>query len=70
MKKSYLLIMCVALFFIQCKRKTELIVASEKTVAIKLDVGDSKVNVNPNSGAVLFEDGDEIIVSNNGRYIG
>lgn len=70
MKKSYLLIMCVALFFIQCKRKTELIVASEKTVAIKLDVGGSKVNVNPNSGAVLFEDGDEIIVSNNGRYIG
>ena len=54
----------------QCK-KYDTIMYDSNSVKITLDVaGDVKLGVNPETGAVTFEDGDEIIVANNGLFIG
>ncbi|MBQ6084401.1 MAG: hypothetical protein IJK92_08650 [Bacteroidales bacterium] len=73
MKKFYLLIVCVALAFTQCKKKTEVIATAAdagETVEIALNVGGQRIDVNTSTGGVSFEEGDEVIVVNNGKYIG
>lgn len=59
------------LFMTQCKKHDTLFVQDKHHVAITLAVtGESKIDVNTATGAVTFVDGDEIIVANNGTYIG
>ena len=56
----------------QCKKKTETIesVGGGKVVHITVRVGGSKHIVFPNTGAVVYGDGDVIYVGNNGHYVG
>ena len=62
----------VFLGLVQCRKKpNEVIPYNNKEVRITLKVdGGAKTNVNPVTGDVTFEDGDEIIVANNGVYVG
>ena len=54
----------------QCKKNQAAAYYSDE-VRIELRVGDgAKTNVNPVTGEVNFEDGDDIIVANNGKYVG
>lgn len=55
----------------QCKKNDrDVIPYNNKAYNIKLDVGNSKTDVNTVNGKVTFEDGDEIVVANNGKYVG
>ena len=72
-KKRRTALMLLALCCLtQCKKNvTEVIPYQKKAVTITLDAGGgTKTNVNPLTGAVDFVDGDEIIVANNGVYVG
>ena len=56
---------------VQCKKNVDVIHYNKKAVQITLDAGGgAKTNVDPATGEVLFVDGDEIIVANNGAYVG
>lgn len=55
----------------QCKK--EQVTPSENNgvnITLKVDGGSEKLNVFPSTGAVVFTDGDEIYVGNNGKYVG
>ena len=55
----------------QCKKNDrDVIPYNNKAYNIKLDVGNTKTDVNTVNGKVTFEDGDEIVVANNGKYVG
>ena len=74
LKKRRIITVVAALVIVlgttQCKKK-EVIPYSKKAYNITLDVGDgARTNVNPLNGTVSFEDGDMIIVANNGCYVG
>lgn len=72
MKRFSIIILAAALLFgmAQCK-KQETPNADSKWVHITMKVGDGdKYNIYPNSGAVVYTDGDTIYVGNNGKYIG
>ena len=67
-------IMALALVLVlsQCKKNEQLTPTSEGVV-ITLEVkgnNEAKVNVNPNTGTVDFENNDQIIVASNGKYVG
>lgn len=67
---SFILVALI-LGFTQCKKnKTEVIPYNNKAFNITLDVGGAKTNVIPETGEVLFDEGDEILVANNGVYVG
>lgn len=54
-----------------CKKRAMTPSYVQDFVSITLDVGSTtKIDVNTVNGAVTFVDGDEIIVANNGKYIG
>lgn len=55
----------------QCKK--EQVTPSENNgvnITLKVDGGSEKLNVYPATGAVIFTEGDEIYVGNNGKYVG
>lgn len=65
------IVVALVLGFTQCRKKTtEVIPYNNKAFNITLDVGGAKTNVIPETGEVLFERGDEILVANNGVYVG
>lgn len=74
MKRVITIIMAFALVcgMSQCKKNIEEITPYyNKVVNITLDAsGGAKTNVNPVTGEVTFEDGDEILVGNDGMYVG
>lgn len=74
MKKISVTIFVVALTLglVQCRKGFEEVIPyNNKAANIILDVGDgSKTDVNPLTGKVTFVDGDEIIVANDGVYVG
>lgn len=60
----------LALIFTQCKKGNDTNPTTER-VKITLSVDDgSKVNVNPGTGTVTFQDGDVIYVGSGGNYVG
>ena len=62
--------LALALGFAQCKKSTDTDPTTEG-VKITLSVDDgSKVNVNPGTGTVTFQDGDVIYVGSGGNYVG
>jgi len=67
-----LMIMALALVATQCKKPDQDIIHYDSmAVNIKLRTDDgAKTIVNPDTGSVDYEDGDEIIVANNGRFVG
>lgn len=75
MKKIYIIIAAVSLFFgmAQCK-KTEQIIpeGADNTVNIMLaaTMGGSRLDVNTETGAVKFTEGDVIYVVSSGKYVG
>lgn len=72
-KRALTLMTLVALMLVmtQCKKNHNVAPNDKRYVNIILNVsGGSKVDVNPTNGMVTFEDNDEIIVANNGKYIG
>ena len=72
MKRLIINIMMTALMLgtTQCKRDGKEITPNNNSVNITLDVGGVKNDVNPETGVVSFEDGDEILVANDGVYVG
>jgi hypothetical protein len=72
-RKRTMMMIIVAVFMIgmtQCKKRPEMKSVSDR-VNIRLTVnGNSKIDVNPINGAVTFDNGDEIVVVNGGRYLG
>ena len=72
-KRTFLLFMLAItiLGITGCKKRRVTDNYVQKFVNITLDVGScAKIDVNTINGAVTFVDGDEIIVANNGKYIG
>ena len=71
MKKLFAIIVASAMVLgmAQCKKK-EVIPYNNKAYIITLNVDGSRTHVNPLTGSVTFEDGDEIIVANSGKYVG
>ena len=70
-RRPLLMLLLVLCSLTQCKKNvTEVIPYQRKAVAITLEAGGTKTNVNPVTGAVDFVDGDEIVVANNGVYVG
>ena len=68
---NVVVVVSLLLCMTQCKKQKEMFLCDQKCVNITLDVSeDVKADVNLESGAVTFVDGDEIIVANNGIYIG
>lgn len=68
---TMLLFAVVMLVMTQCKKPNIAEVADNKCVRITLNVGgNTKADVNPINGVVEFVDGDEIIVANNGVFVG
>lgn len=62
--------LALALGFAQCKKSTDTDPTTEG-VKITLSVDDgSKVDVNPGTGTVTFQDGDVIYVGSGGNYVG
>lgn len=74
MKRISVAILTVALTLgmVQCRKGLEEVISyNNKAANITLDVGNgSKTDVNTLTGKVTFVDGDEIIVANNGVYVG
>lgn len=75
MKKYITIIIAIALVLgmIQCKKNVETISnAASEGVYITLRVAgdDTRHEVNPSSGKVEYEEGDEIYVGHNGSYVG
>ena len=75
MKRFSIIILAAALLFgmAQCKKQETPATPNDdgKWVHITMKVGDGdKYNIYPNSGAVVYTDGDTIYVGNNGKYIG
>ena len=74
MKKLGIIIVSLALVFglTQCKKKVETISSSaSEGVYITLTVENgSRHEVNPGTGEVSFDDGDEVYVGHNGAYVG
>ena len=66
------IVVALILGFTQCRKNNkEVIHYDKKAFNITLNVdGGAKTNVIPETGAVLFEEGDEILVANNGFYVG
>lgn len=72
MKRICIIITALALvlIFTQCKKGNDTNPTTER-VKITLSVDDgSKVNVNPGTGTVTFQDGDVIYVGSGGKYVG
>ncbi len=66
-----LAILSLVVLTTQCKKHHEEVLPVDNHVNIMLTVSDnSKIDVDPTNGAVAFVDGDEIIVANDGRYVG
>ena len=64
-------LVAMMLVMTQCKKNPEVVHAENSHVSITLDVsGGSKVDVNTSNGIVTFGDNDEIIVANDGKYVG
>lgn len=72
MKRIVLIMVVLALCMTQCKKtKNEAAACHDNIVSIRLDAsGGAKTNVDPATGEVAFVDGDEVIVANNGVYVG
>ena len=75
MKRISTIIFAAALLIgmAQCKKQETPVTPNDdgKWVHITMKVGDGeKYNIYPNSGAVVYTDGDTIYVGNNGKYIG
>lgn len=75
MKRISTIILAAALLIgmAQCKKQETPVTPNDdgKWVHITMKVGDGeKYNIYPNSGAVVYTDGDTIYVGNNGKYIG
>ena len=68
----FFVVITLAFGLTQCRKNyKEIIPYNKKAFNITLNVdGGAKINVIPETGAVLFEEGDEIIVANNGVYVG
>ena len=68
---TMLVLLVIMLGMTQCKKRHVVVPNDDGWVNITLDVGNStKVDVNTGTGAVKFEDGDEILVGNYGVYVG
>lgn len=72
MRRGVILMIAVALVLTQCKKyKSAVKSVHSNNVHITLDAGGgAKTNVDPATGDVAFVYGDEIIVANNGTYVG
>ena len=73
-RKKRIIVVSIALIlgFVQCKKKVDDVIPYDiKGMNITLNVdGGVKTNVNPQTGVVTFEEGDELVVANNGVYVG
>ena len=70
-RKGAALALILLLGMTQCKKEVKDITPNNNKVEITLNLDQtSKTDVNPETGKVDFVDGDEIIVANNGVYVG
>ena len=73
MRKYSFIMMAFVLLIGMAQCKKEQVTPSENNgvnITLKVDGGSEKLNVFPSTGAVVFTDGDEIYVGNNGKYVG
>ena len=73
MRKYSFIMMALALLVGMAQCKKEQVTPSENNgvnITLKVDGGSEKLNVYPATGAVIFTEGDEIYVGNNGKYVG